>query len=312
MKIAAVFPGQGSFAAGCARAWADSDVDGVLETVSAATGFDVTEAGDDASAGGQTERAQPIIFAVSLAAWRALRRGGFAPDFVAGHSLGEYSAAAAAEVLPLDGAARIVATRGSATAAACRAQPGGMAAVIRLAAAEVDEIVEDIDGLVVANDNAPGQVVIAGSTDALAIARARVDALGGRLVTLDVEGAFHSPAMDPAVAAVRAAFAVERASDPVVPFVSASRARVLRTATDAVSSLIDGILAAVRWRDVQLMLERKGVTDLVEVGPGKVLAGIARRTVPGLRVHSVDVPAAVDGVLERLREIAGPEGLPST
>jgi [acyl-carrier-protein] S-malonyltransferase len=187
-----------------------------------------------------------------------------------------------------------------------------MAAVIKLAAAEVEEIVEDIDGLFVANDNAPGQVVIAGSTAALAVARQRVDALGGRLVTLEVEGAFHSPAMSSAVAAVRAAFASERTRDPIVPIVSASRARVLRTATEAVSSLVDGILAAVRWRDVQLMLERKGVTDLVEVGPGKVLAGIAKRTVPGLRVHSVAVPAAVDDVLGRLCDIAGAERLAPT
>jgi [acyl-carrier-protein] S-malonyltransferase len=186
-----------------------------------------------------------------------------------------------------------------------------MAAVIRLAAAEVEELVEDIDGLFVANDNAPGQIVIAGDVAAMEIARARVDELGGRLVTLDVEGAFHSPAMASAVAAVRRAFAIEPSGDPVVPFVSASRARVLRTASDAVASLVDGILAAVRWRDVQLLLERKGVTDLVEIGPGRVLAGIAKRTVPGLRVHSVDVPEAVGEVLERLRGHAGPQPVPS-
>jgi len=312
LKIAALFPGQGSFSAGCARAWSAHDEDGVLDAVSSAAGFDVVAAADQEGMGRDTARAQPVIFSVSLAAWHALRRQGFAPDFVAGHSLGEYSAAAAAEVLPLDAAARIVAVRGTATSAACRERPGGMAAVIRLAAAEVEELVEDIDGLHVANDNAPGQIVIAGDAAAMELARTRVDELGGRLVTLDVEGAFHSPAMASAVAAVRSAFAIEPARDPIVPFVSASRARVLRTASDAVASLVDGILAAVRWRDVQLLLERKGVTDLVEIGPGKVLAGIAKRTVPGLRVHSVDVPEAVGEVLERLRGHAGPQPLPST
>jgi [acyl-carrier-protein] S-malonyltransferase len=307
MKIAALFPGQGSFSAGCARAWSANDDDGVLEAVSAAAGFDVVAASDEEGIGRDTARAQPIIFSVSLAAWRALRSRGFAPDFVAGHSLGEYSAAAAAEVLPIDAAARVVAARGTATARACREKPGGMAAVIRLAAAEVEELVEGIDGLFVANDNAPGQIVIAGDVGAMEIARARVDELGGRLVTLDVEGAFHSPAMGPAVAAVREAFAIESSQDPTVPFVSASRARVLRTASDAVSSLVDGILAAVRWRDVQLLLERKGVTDLVEIGPGRVLAGIAKRTVPALRVHSVDVPEAVARVLDDLRDLAGPQ-----
>ena len=311
MKVAAVFPGQGSFSVGCTRAWAGHDPEGVLGTVSAASGFDVVAVGDEQGVGRETVRAQPIIFAVSLAAWRALRREGFAPDYVAGHSLGEYSAAAAAEVLPLDAAARIVATRGSATAAACSDRPGGMAAVIKLAAAEVEELVEGIDGLVVANDNAPGQIVISGDVAAMDVARQRVDELGGRLVMLDVEGAFHSPAMGPAVEVVRRAFAAEPHADPVVPFVSASRARVLRSATEAVSSLVDGILAAVRWRDVQLLLERKGVTDLVEVGPGKVLGGIAKRTVPGLRVHSVDAPQAVGEVLARLRDLAGTQPAPA-
>lgn len=300
MRIAAIFPGQGSFAVGCTRAWRDHDPDGVLDAVSEASGFDVVEAGDAADIGRDTARAQPVIFSASLAAWRALRHGGLGVDLVAGHSLGEYSAAAAAEVLPIDGAARIVATRGAATAAACRLRDGGMAAVIKLAAAEVEELVERIEGLVVANDNAPGQIVVAGDVAAIDRLRAEVDELGGRVVVLDVEGAFHSPAMAPAVDAVRDAFAKETATDPVVPLVSASRARIIRSASDAVTSLVDGILGSVRWRDVQLLLERRGVTDLIEVGPGRVLAGIAKRTVPALRVHTADVPEAVAAVLERL------------
>ena len=307
MRVAAIFPGQGSFFAGCTRVWAQADHDDVMATVSDAAGFDVLDAGDAESSGRLTERGQPIIFAASLAAWNALRRAGFLPSFVAGHSLGEYSAAAAAGVLRLDAAARVVVTRGAATAAACRETPGGMAAVIKLAAAEVEELVDDIEGLVVANDNAPGQIVIAGAADAMDAARARIDELGGRLVTLDVEGAFHSPAMAPAVEAVRRAVADESASDPALPLVSASRARVLRSASEAVSSLVDGILGAVRWRDVQLLLERRGVTDLVEVGPGRVLAGIAKRTVPNLRVHSVAAPEAVRDVLDRLASIAAAE-----
>jgi [acyl-carrier-protein] S-malonyltransferase len=312
MTVAAVFPGQGSFSVGCTRAWVDADPDGVLATVSEAAGFDVVEAGDADDAGRSTERGQPVIFAASLAAWRAMRAAGFRPAFVAGHSLGEYSAAAAAEVLPLDAAARVVSVRGNATAEACRSRAGGMAAVIRLAAAEVEELVEDIEGLVIANDNAPGQIVIAGDLSAMDIARERVSALGGRLVTLDVEGAFHSPAMAQAVAPVRRAIEGERTGDPAVPFVSSSRARVLQTASEAVASLVDGILGAVRWRDVQLLLARKGVTDLVEIGPGKVLSGIAKRTVPDLRVHSVSSPQAVLDVLETLRSLGHPIPAPAS
>jgi [acyl-carrier-protein] S-malonyltransferase len=304
MAIAAIFPGQGSFSAGCTRVWQDEDHDGVLATVSEAAGFDVIAAADAADAGRSTERGQPIIFAASLAAWSALQRAGLVPSFVAGHSLGEYSAAAAAGVLPIDAAARVVAARGTATAAACRERQGGMAAVIRLAAAEVEELVEDIEDLFIANDNAPGQIVIAGGTSAMELARARVDQLGGRLVPLEVEGAFHSPAMRPAVEVVRRAIDAEHANDPSVPFVSSSRVRVLRTASEAVSSLVDGILGSVRWRDVQLLLERRGITDLIEVGPGKVLAGIAKRTVPDLRVHAASTPAAVREVMEALGERA--------
>lgn len=312
MAVAAIFPGQGSFTAGCTQAWVDVDPDGVLADVSEAAGFDVVRAADDPVAGRDTAVAQPVIFAVSLVAWRALARAGLRPDLVAGHSLGEYSAATAAGVLPVDGAARVVAARGAATAEACRGRPGGMAAVLKLAAAEVEELVEEIDGLVVANDNSPGQVVVAGDHAALDAARARVDALGGRLVALDVEGAFHSPAMAPAVETVRAVFAAERPADPVIPLVSASRARIVRTAADAVNALVDGILGAVRWRDVQLLLERRGITDLVEVGPGRVLAGLAKRTVPSLRVHSVAVPEAVGEVLERLTPGAPPRPTPTT
>ena len=311
MRVAAIFPGQGSFVVGCTRAWSDQDPDGVLDATSAAAGFDIVEAGDTEGIGVDTARAQPVIYAASLAAWRALRRGGLVADVVAGHSLGEYSAAAAAELLPVDAAARVVVARGAATAAACRERPGGMAAVIRLAAAEVEEVVEGIDGLVVANDNAPGQIVVAGDVAALERLRVEVDALGGRVVTLDVEGAFHSPAMAPAVPAVEAAFARESAADPSVPIVSASRARIVRTASDAVASLVGGLLGSVRWRDVQLLLERRGVTDLIEVGPGRVLAGIAKRTVPSLRVHTADVPDAVAAVLERFAGAAGAAPAPS-
>jgi [acyl-carrier-protein] S-malonyltransferase len=304
VAIAAIFPGQGSFSAGCTRVWQDEDQDGVLATVSEAAGFDVVEAADAPDAGRSTERGQPILFAASLAAWTALRRSGFVPSFVAGHSLGEYSAATAAGVLPIDAAARVVTVRGTATAAACRERQGGMAAIIKLAAAEVEGIVEDIDDLFIANDNAPGQIVIAGGAAAMELARVRVDELGGRLVSLGVEGAFHSPAMRPAVEVVRRAIDAEQSHDPEVPLVSSSRVRVLRTASEAVSSLVDGILGSVRWRDVQLLLARKGITDLIEVGPGKVLAGIAKRTVPDLRVHDASTPAAVRAVMEALGERA--------
>jgi len=302
VRVAAVFPGQGSFAVGCTSVWRDDDPDGVLDAVSEAAGFDVVAAGEREDTGRATERGQPVLLAASLAAWSALRRAGVVPSLVAGHSLGEHAAAAAAGVLSPAAIGRVVAARGRAMTAACATAPGGMGAVVKLDAAAVDDLVADVDGLVVANDNAPGQVVVSGDHAALARARELAEARGGRLMSLDVEGPFHSPAMAAAVAPVREAVAAERIADPSIPLVSGSLVRVLRAAGDVVTSLVDGILASVRWREVQLLLAREGITDLIEVGPGRVLAGLAKRTVPDLRVHSAATPEAV----RVLAELLGP------
>ena len=293
MRLAAVFPGQGSFAVGCTAAWRDDDPDGVLDAVSAASGLDVLAEGEREDTGRSTRRGQPVLLAASLASWSALVRAGVRPLLVAGHSLGEYAAASAAGVLSVPAAARVVAARGRAMAEACTTAPGGMAAVVKLDPDVVAALVDEVEGLVAANDNAPGQVVVSGDADALARAREAVAARGGRFMPLDVEGPFHAPAMAAAVGPVRAASATESIADPRIPVVSSSLVRVLRTAAEVVASLVDGILAPVRWREVQLLLEREGVTDLVEVGPGRVLAGLAKRTVPGLRVHSAATPEAV-------------------
>jgi [acyl-carrier-protein] S-malonyltransferase len=298
VRLAAVFPGQGSFEVGCTAAWRDDDPDGVLAAVSAASDLDVLAEGGREDTGRSTRRGQPVLLAASLASWSALVRAGVRPLLVAGHSLGEYAAASAAGVLPVPAIARLVAARGRAMAEACTAAPGGMAAVVRLDPAAVAALVDEVEGLTAANDNAPGQVVVSGDTAALARARELVDARGGRFLPLDIEGPFHAPAMASAVGPVRDAAAAETPVDPAVPVVSGSLVRVLRTAAEVVASLVDGILAPVRWREVQLLLERQGVTDLVEVGPGRVLAGLAKRTVPGLRVHSAATPDAV-------RELAG-------
>ncbi len=298
LRIAAVFPGQGSFATGCTAAWRGDDPDGVLDAVSEAAGLDVLEEGGREDTGRSTRRGQPVLLAASLAAWSALVRAGVRPALVAGHSLGEHAAAAAAGVLSVPAIARVVAVRGRAMADAVVTAPGGMGALVKLEPAEIAALAAEVEGLTVANDNAPGQVVVSGPTAALDRARALAEERGGRLILLDVEGPFHSPAVAEAVAPVRAAVAAETVADPAVPVVSSSLVRVLRSAADVVSSLVDGILAPVRWREVQLLLAREGVTDLVEVGPGRVLAGLAKRTVPDLRVHSAATP-------ESVRELAG-------
>jgi [acyl-carrier-protein] S-malonyltransferase len=300
VSLAFVFPGQGSHRAGALAPWEGHPAMTVLDEVSAGIGRDALALSEDATAGSRTADAQPAIMAASLVTWRALTDAGVSPDVVAGHSLGEYTAAVAAGVLDVRQGARLVATRGEAMGEACAANPGTMAAVVKLNPDAVTVLVDAIDGLVVANDNAPGQVVVAGTPDAVATVKEHAREAGGRALPLDVEGAFHSPAMAPAVEPVREAIDALELSDPRVPLVSGSSASALREASAVGEALVAGMLSPVRWREVQLALEAMGVTDLVEVGPGGVLAGLAKRTVPELTVHTIAGPDDLDAVAATL------------
>lgn len=300
MSTAFVFPGQGSHRGGSLDAWEGHPALEVLEEVSAGIDRDVRALTADPEAGGRTADAQPAILAASLVAWRALRDRGVSAEVVAGHSLGEYTAAIAAGVFGVTDGAALVAARGAAMAAACASNPGTMAAVVKLAPEAVEVLVDRIDGLVIANDNAPGQVVVAGPPAAVEAVAAEARSAGGRALPLDVEGAFHSPAMASAVERVSQALADTPADDAEVPVVAGSDAVARRDAAGIADALRAGMLSPVRWREVQLTLAERGVTDIVEVGPGGVLAGLARRTVPDLRVHRVEGPEDVDTVADAL------------
>lgn len=300
MSIAFVFPGQGSHRGGSLDAWVGHPALGVLDEVSEGIDRDVRALTDDPEAGGRTADAQPAILAASLVTWRALRDEGVGADVVAGHSLGEYTAAIAAGVFGVTEGAALVATRGEAMAAACAANPGTMAAVVKLAPDAVEVLVDRIEGLVIANDNAPGQVVVAGPPAAVEAVAAEAREAGGRALPLDVEGAFHSPAMAPAVEPVSQALADTPADDPEIPVVAGSDAVARRDVAGITDALRAGMLSPVRWREVQLALAEQGVTDLVEVGPGGVLAGLAKRTVPDLTIHRVERPEDVRSVADAL------------
>jgi [acyl-carrier-protein] S-malonyltransferase len=300
VSVAFVFPGQGSHRPGALAAWGDDPALEVLVEVDAGVGRAVRELDADEQTGSRTADAQPAIMGTSLVAWRALTDAGLRPDVVAGHSLGEYTAAIAAGVFSVRDGARLVATRGAAMGEACVANPGTMAAVIKLSPDAVELLVDGIDDLVVANDNAPGQVVVAGTPAAIDAVAERARDAGGRTVALTVEGAFHSPAMAPAVDAVREQIAALRPSDPGVPLISGAHARASEHAAAVTDALVEGMLAPVRWREVQLALAERGVTHLVEVGPGKVLAGLAKRTVPELERFTVESPDDVAAVLAAL------------
>jgi [acyl-carrier-protein] S-malonyltransferase len=289
-STAFVFPGQGSHRAGALGAWSGHEAYAIVDAISEGLGRDVVRLSEDPTAGDRTADAQPAIMAASLVAWRALIDAGVRPDRVAGHSLGEYTAAVAAGALSVVDGTRVVAARGRAMGAACTQRPGTMAAVLKLHVDAVEVLVDGVDGVVIANDNAPGQVVVAGDPAAVEVVRQRAREAGGRALPLGVEGAFHSPAMAPAVDAVRAALDEASVADPDLTLVSGASVREIDRAAPLADALVAGILSPVRWREVQSRLAELGTTTLVEVGPGGVLAGLAKRTVPDLTVYSVAGP----------------------
>lgn len=290
VSLAFVFPGQGAFRTDCLAPWLDHPASRVLDDLGAALGRDLTTLAADPTTGTRTADAQPTILAASLVAWRAVRDAGLRPRHVAGHSLGEITAAVAAGALSAEDAARLVDVRGRAMARACARQPGTMTAIVRLDREQVDDLAARVDGVVVANDNAPGQVVVAGTEDGIAEVTELARAAGGRALPIEVEGPFHSPAMADAVPTVVELIASLDVADPAVPLVSGATASALTTGQEVADALVDGILAPVRWREVQLELQARGVTTLVELGPGGVLKGMAKRTVPDLDVVTVATP----------------------
>lgn len=308
MTIAFVFPGQGSHRAGALDAWDGHAATAVLDAVSAGLGRDVLPLTQDPGTGARTADAQPAILAVSLVVARALSDAGVAPEVVAGHSLGEFTAAIQAGCLSVRDGASLVATRGAAMGEACRENPGSMAALVKLDPDAVEVLVDSIDGLVVANDNAPGQVVVAGTPEAVDEVTSRARDAGGRALPLDVEGAFHSPAMAPAVNPVAAEVERLDIADPTTTFVSGSTAAPLADASAVSAALVDGILAPVRWREVQERLVALGVTDVVEAGPGGVLAGLVKRTIPEVTAHKVETPDDLQAVLAALGSDAATSG----
>jgi malonyl CoA-acyl carrier protein transacylase len=218
-----------------------------------------------------TRFAQPAIFCASVAGWDALD---IEPSAAAGHSLGELAALVAAGVLERDDALRLVVLRGGLMADAD--DSGSMLALVGATEEEAAAIAEHA-GVTVANDNAPGQVVLSGPREALARAEEDARDHSRRALRLDVAGAFHSPAMEPAVAPFRAALDDVELHDARFPVVSCASAAPFE---DVRAELAAALTAPVRWRETMLALHAAGVQRYVEVGPGKVLARLGKRILP--------------------------------
>jgi [acyl-carrier-protein] S-malonyltransferase len=294
--LAFIFPGQGSQYVGMGRALADAHAvcRETFEEADAALGEPLSrlcfEGPEDRLT--LTENTQPAILAVSVAAFRLLARRGLRPRWLAGHSLGEYSAHVAAGTLPFADALRIVRLRGRFMQEAVPVGEGAMAAILGLDAGLVAEACRlAADGQVVgpANLNMPGQVVIAGHRAAVDRAATCARTLGAkRVVPLAVSAPFHCALMSPAEARLEPVLRSAPAADPAVPVIANVDAEPKRTARDAVDALVLQVSRPVRWEDVTRRLASEGVRTYVEVGPGHVLAGLVRKIDRGAATFTID------------------------
>jgi [acyl-carrier-protein] S-malonyltransferase len=311
--IAFLFPGQGSQKVGMGRALAET-FEVCAETFAEADralGDSISTLCFEGPADrlGLTENTQPAILAVSVAACRLLASRGWRPDVVAGHSLGEYSAHVAAGTLSFADALAVVRRRGRYMQEAVPVGAGAMSAILGLDAGQVAEAcraAEEGDVVAPANLNAPGQVVIAGTTAAVARAGERARAMGAkRVIALPVSAPFHCALMRPAQERLAPELRAVAASDPRVPVIANVDAMPKRDALSSIEALIAQVSAPVRWEEVMGRLASDGVRAYVEVGPGSVLSGLARKIHRDAVVTNIDDPA---GLAEVERVLASEGG----
>jgi len=297
--LAFIFPGQGSQRPGMGKPWCDHPSWEVVEELSAATERDLAhllcQAGPDELT--QTRNAQMACFSLSLVVLDAIERVGLEPTWCAGHSLGEYSALVAAGALGPEDGARLVAERGEAMQDAAEANPGVMCALIGIGDDEADiacRLTED--DVWVANYNAPGQVVIAGTPEAVTEAVRHAKVLGAkRSIQLQVHGAFHTPLMAPARRRLRKALAECRFLEAEVPVVANVDSRPHSAPEEWQKLLSAQLTSPVRWRQtISAIAAAAPETAFVEVGHGTVLTGLVKRIAPSSPALSVSTPEELD------------------
>ena len=238
----------------------------------------------------QTRVTQPAIFLHSIITAKVMGAD-FQPDAVAGHSLGEFSALTAAGVIDFESGLKLVSQRAEAMQKACNINKGTMAAILGMEDKKVDEICQQISGVVVAaNYNCPGQLVISGSIDAIESACEDLKAAGAkRALILPVGGAFHSPLMEPARAELENAIDSTSFSDPLCPIYQNSPAIAVEDPIEIQKNLIAQLTAPVRWsQSINSMIE-SGITNFIEVGPGKVLQGLVRKISSEVSVSCAEI-----------------------
>jgi [acyl-carrier-protein] S-malonyltransferase len=309
-KLAFLFPGQASqySGMGCDLAEKFPESRQVFDEAEAALGFSMSELcfkGSD-EALKQTENTQPAILTVSVAAYRALEKRGVTPDFVAGHSLGEYSALVAAGGLDFAAAVKLVRGRGRYMQEAVPPGEGAMAAILGLAPAEVLEICKkaaDNEVVSPANLNSPEQTVISGSAAAVKRAVEIASQSGAkRAVILPVSAPFHCALMAPAQKRLEPDLRAAKFNDLRFPLVTNVDAEAITSGDEAREALIRQVTSPVRWLDSMHELIESGVNIFVEVGPGKVLSGLMRQIDRSVRCYNVEDQASLQATLEKIAQ----------
>lgn len=296
------FPGQGSQAVGMGKALADASAAAreVFAEVDDALGQSLSQViwEGPADALTLTANTQPALMAVSLAAIAAMKEAGVTVDnsagFVAGHSLGEYSALAAAGSLSVADAARLLRIRGEAMQSAVPVGEGAMAAILGLELAQVEGLAveaSEVGVCDVANDNGPGQVVVSGSKAGVEKAAELAKALGARrALMLPVSAPFHCSLMQPAADRMAEALAEVTLTAPGVPLIANVLAAPISDPDEIRTHLVAQVTGRVRWRESVLWMADNGVDAAFEIGAGKVLTGLAKRIAPGIAASSISTP----------------------
>ena len=304
MKVAFCFPGQGSLEVGMGREIAESVPEAmeVFRKGSEASGLDLERLCFEAPLDElvRTDVQQPALVATSLAVLAALNARGLHPDFVVGHSVGEFTALAAASSLDVAESIGLVRERGLAMDEAARVSNGSMAAILGLDDPIVEELCSEIDGVWPANYNCPGQIVVSGTQAAVDELCKRAEAAGARrTVKLKVSGAFHSPLVARAADRLRPALERVRFKDPVAPFMSTVTAKI-EPAHRMATLLVEQLTAPVKFTQAARGLIEEGARVFVEVGPSNVLSGLLKRIDRTVKAVSVNNLAGLKKVEETI------------
>ena len=310
MSYAAIFPGQGAATPGAGQAWVDHVAWQVVTDAEAATGRPLARLLLDADAEelSATGASQLAVLLTSLVAWRALADTlDEAPVAFAGHSLGQISALIASGAVAPDDGYRLAARRADLSQLSADARPGRMAALVGTDLDVAATVCSGGHDVWIANDNAPGQVVIAGTPDGLDAATERAKAAGvRRVMPLDVGHAFHTPLLSEAADDLRHLLDTLAFRTPAAPVVANTDAAAHTDPAGWPERLTRHLVEPVRWRESQTTLAALGATTFVEIGPGRVLAGLAKRTVPDVTVLSLATPADLGPLTDALIPTGAP------